>query len=353
MSRRIVYCITCNAKYDVSGVIPGSRFICKTCETTIRVPDLGDGFSDPLSESGPAQLEVMPEDLILGGGQPADGFRGLSFTKLVGTGNDFLLVDCMREGLEEPGEAARMLCDRRFGAGADGLLLLLPTEKATVRMRMFNPDGSEAEACGNGLRCLVKYAFDHGHVKSPDLEVETAAGVRRAEIRAVDGVVGSVRVGMGRPLTKPAEIPVQAEGDQALSVTVEAAGRPVTGTAVSMGNPHFVVFVPDVDAVEVETLGPALETHPIFPRRTNVEFVQVCSSTAVRQRTWERGAGETLACGSGACAACVAGSLLGKTERRVTVSLRGGELDVDWTDLGEVFLEGPAQELFTGLWCSS
>jgi len=352
MGRRILFCITCNAKYDVGAVAPGCRFLCRTCRTTIKVPELGVDFADPALETEPVDLEIMPADLIIGSGG-STGLDGLSFTKLNGTGNDFVLVDCIRESIDDPEEAARVLCDRRFGIGSDGLLLLLPAEGADVRMRMFNPDGREAEACGNGLRCLVKYACDHGHVSGRALTVETAGGPRLAEVRRTDGIVDTVRVGMGAPSTEPGKIPAEVPGNDTLGVAIEAGGTAVEGTLVSMGNPHCVVFVPDVDRADVETLGPAIENHPMFPNRTNVEFVQVVSPTLVRQRTWERGAGETLACGSGACAACVAGNLLGRTERNITVSLRGGDLQLDWSESGELFLDGPATEIFTGLWCHS
>jgi diaminopimelate epimerase len=295
----------------------------------------------------------MPEDLVVGTGSGSQRLEGLSFTKLVGTGNDFVLIDCLREKIADPSEISNLLCDRRFGVGADGLLLLFPSEESDFRMRMFNPDGSEAEACGNGLRCLVKYAFDHGHASGRVATVETAAGMRFAEVRRNGDIVESVRVGMGMPSTSTDEIPARLPEVNGHVASLEVEGRTIKGAAVSMGNPHFVIFVDDVDTAEVGVLGPALENHPAFPQRTNVEFVQVVSPTILRQRTWERGAGETLACGSGACAACVAGNLLEKTEKHVTIRLRGGDLDIEWTESGEVFLEGPALELFTGLWCNS
>jgi diaminopimelate epimerase len=299
------------------------------------------------------ELEIISEDLVLDSGGEGGEIQGLSFTKMVGTGNDFVLVDGFREVVTDPKWVATMLCDRRWGVGGDGLLLLLPDEGSSIRMRMFNPDGSEAEACGNGLRCLVKYDFDHGHASGRTLAVHTMAGPRQAEVALENDLVISVRVGMGHPSTRPADVPVEFDGEDALKVRIEAAGRTFEGTALSMGNPHFVIFVPDVDGVDVLTFGPAIENHPIFPSRTNVEFVQVVSTSEVRQRTWERGAGETLACGSGACAVCVAASTHGKTERKIQVRLRGGDLGLDWTESGEVFLEGPAREVYTGLWCDS
>ncbi|MHC4600532.1 MAG: diaminopimelate epimerase [Planctomycetota bacterium] len=353
MDRRIIYCFSCNAKYDVSAVAAGSRFLCKTCQTTIKVPQDPGAMKEPAAEAEPFDLEVISEDLVIESVEEGDEIQGLSFTKLVGTGNDFVLVDGFREVLEDPEATARTLCDRRWGVGGDGLLLLLPAGDSDIRMRMFNPDGSEAEACGNGLRCLVKYAFDHGHVSQRVLTVDTLAGLRTAEVTLEGDTVASVRVGMGSPSTLPADVPVAVEGDEALRIRLDAAGRSFEGTAVSMGNPHFVILVPDVDGVDLAAVGPAIEGHALFPKRTNVEFVEVVSREAVRQRTWERGAGETLACGSGACAVCVASSLHGKTERRIEVRLKGGELRLDWSESGEVFLEGPAKEVYTGLWCNS
>ncbi|MHC4779081.1 MAG: diaminopimelate epimerase [Planctomycetota bacterium] len=353
MDRRIIYCFSCNAKYDVSAVPADSRFLCKACQTTIKVP--GEGDTPPIvdAEEEPIDLDVISEDLIIEPLDDESDIQGLSFTKMVGTGNDFVLVDGFREVVENPETTSKAMCDRRWGAGGDGLLLLLPSGESDVRMRMFNPDGSEAEACGNGLRCLVKYAFDHGHVSGRLVTVETAAGVRVAEVIRENEVVSAVRVGMGLPSTRPADIPVNVEGEDTHGVRIEAAGRTFEGTAVSMGNPHFVVFVDDVEGMDVHVAGPAIENHPLFPNRTNVEFVQVLSPGKVLQRTWERGAGETLACGSGACAVCVASAIHGRTERKIEVGLRGGDLKLDWSEAGEVFLEGPAKEVFTGLWCSS
>lgn len=356
MGRWIIFCSSCNAKYDVSRVAPGARFLCKTCRIPVKVPLAGppdeNGLVDAVEEDLP-ELDVISEDLVINDGSPEEEIKGLSFTKMVGTGNDFILVDGFREIVEDEAETARILCDRRLGVGADGVLLLLPGEEGDVRMRMFNPDGSEAEACGNGLRCLVKYAFDHGHVSGKITVVETLAGLRMAEVHREGGVVTSVRVEMGAPVVDPAGVPVRDTASPFGRVRVEAGGRTFEGAAVSMGNPHFVIFVDDVDAMDLTAVGPAIENNPIFPNRTNVEFVEVVSSSRVRQRTWERGAGETLACGSGACATCVAGRLLSRTGAGVVVQLKGGDLLVDWEKSGEVFLEGPAEELFTGLWCRS
>jgi diaminopimelate epimerase len=356
MERRILFCTTCNAKFDVSSVGPGMRFLCKSCRTTIKVPDYF-GAGDPAPKDLPADaaaVEVISCDLIEEAPVGEDELAGLSFTKMVGTGNDFVVVDAFQQDLEQPSRAARSLCDRRFGVGADGLLLVLPPEEGgDVRMRFFNPDGSEAEMCGNGLRCLAKFAHLHGQVKGRVMAVETMAGLRLAEILLEGARVARVRIGLGLPALAPAEIPMLLEGDRAVDVPVEADGRTFRGTAVSLGNPHFVVFQPGVDALDLAVLGPPIEKHPLFPKRTNVEFVEVVTPSLVKQRTWERGAGETLACGTGAGAVCVAGTLLGKTEPRITVRLRGGDLQVERSESGEVFLEGPAEELYTGLWCPS
>jgi diaminopimelate epimerase len=217
-------------------------------------------------------------------------------------------------------------------------------------MRFFNPDGSEAEMCGNGLRCLAKYVHLHGQVKGRVMAVETPAGLRLAEILLEGDRVARVRIGLGPPVLEPSQVPILWEGDRALDVAVETDRGSFRGSAVSLGNPHFVVFHPDVDSVDLAAVGPRIETHPLFPKRTNVEFVQVLSPSLVKQRTWERGAGETQACGTGAGAVCAAGVLAGKTGSRITVQLRGGELQAERADSGEIFLEGPAEELFTGLW---
>ncbi|MCU0722690.1 MAG: diaminopimelate epimerase [Planctomycetes bacterium] len=356
MERRILFCITCNAKYDVTAVAPGSRFLCKACRTTIRIPEYFGEAGKTSRELRPEEKEAEPEvvsaDLVDAFAEAQDEIHGLSFTKMVGTGNDFVVVDACQEPLEDPARIARVLCDRRFGIGSDGLLLALPPEEGgDIRMRFFNPDGSEAEMCGNGLRCLAKYVHLHGQVKSRVMAVETKAGLRLAEILLDGDRVARVRIGLGQPVFEPSAVPVVADGDRAVDVPVESEGRSRRGTAVSLGNPHFVVLDPDVDALDLAAEGPWIETHPRFPRRTNVEFVQVVSRSIVKQRTWERGAGETLACGTGAGAVCAACHLLGKTDPRLTVRLRGGDLQVERSDSGEIFLEGPAEELFTGLWC--
>lgn len=276
------------------------------------------------------------------------------FIKMHGLGNDFVIMNFM---LGEPNrdwaKEARQICDRHFGVGADGLVLLLPSDQADFQMRIFNPDGSEAEMCGNAIRCVTRYVYERGLVSDTVVTVETGAGILVPEL--VLGDLGDensllVRVDMGNPVLAPDEIPVKAEGNQAVRQILSAVGEEITFTAVSMGNPHCVVFVPELDKVDFYKLGPAIETHPLFPRKTNVEFVQVVNPGEVKVRVWERGAGETLACGTGACAVGVAGSLNGLTERKVSVHLPGGKLDIEWADNGRVFMTGPAEAVFEGNW---
>ena len=275
----------------------------------------------------------------------------LPFAKMHGCANDYVVVDGIGERVPDPAALARAVCDRRRGVGSDGLLLALASQHADLRMRMFNPDGSEAEMCGNGLRCLVLFAISRGLVdRGTDLRIETGAGVLGATVHSLDGAWASIAVDMGAPRLDRAAIPMLGAPGEVIAEGLEVGGRTHTITAVSMGNPHVVVFVEDVDAAPLETLGPALERHAAFPRRTNVEFVQVLSRTAVRQRTWERGVGETLACGTGACAVAVAGVLTGRTEHEVTVHLSGGDLHVRWDEAGGVRMTGPAVEVFDGHW---
>jgi diaminopimelate epimerase len=275
----------------------------------------------------------------------------MRFTKMHGAGNDYVYVNGFEERIEEPAQVARRVSDRHFGIGADGLILILPSDRADVRMRMWNADGSEAEMCGNGIRCVAKYAYDRGIARKPTITAETGAGILTLQLfTGADGTVERVRVDMGRPRLTRAEIPMLGDTqdgrviDQPL-VVQEGTFRI---TCVSMGNPHCVIFVDDVKTFRVGEYGPLIEHHPIFPRRANVEFVQVISRTEVRQRTWERGSGETLACGTGASAVCVAGVLTGRTERRIVNHLSGGDLELEWADDGQLYMTGPAVEVFSG-----
>lgn len=274
----------------------------------------------------------------------------MRFAKMHGAGNDYVYVNGFAETVADPAALARAVSNRQFGIGSDGLILILPSEIADVRMRMFNADGSEAEMCGNGIRCVAKYAYDHGLVTNKDIRVETGAGVKPLQLftNAANKVEG-VRVNMGRPVLQRSRIPMTGpEAEQVVAESLAVLDRTFAITCVSMGNPHCVVFVDDVDAFPVELYGPAIENHPSFPRRINVEFVQVLSSGEVRQRTWERGAAETLACGTGASAVTVAGVLTGRTDRRLINHLRGGDLEMEWAEDGDIYMTGPAVQVFEG-----
>lgn len=274
----------------------------------------------------------------------------LKFTKMHGLGNDFIVVEGVTHSLPELewSEVAKGLCRRHFGVGADGLILILPSKVADFKMREFNPDGSEAEACGNGLRCFAKFVFEHGLTRRREIEVETLGGIVKPRLEVKGGKVVSVRVDMGPPRLKPEEIPAKVEGERAVEVPIEVEGEKVRATLVSMGNPHCVLFLERVDDAPVHLLGPRLEHHPLFPNRTNVEFVEVVSPSELRMRVWERGVGETLACGTGACASLVAASITGRAERRAVVHLLGGDLAVEWAKDGHLYLEGPSEEVFRG-----
>lgn len=274
----------------------------------------------------------------------------MKFTKMHGAGNDYVYIDGAAEAIDDPAALARAVSDRNFGIGGDGLILILPSAVADVRMRIFNPDGSEAEMCGNGLRCVAKYAYDHGLVPRLTMTVETGAGLLPVELFANPaGRVERVRVNMGRPRLTRGEIPMAGPAaEQVIDDELTVLDRIFRITCVSMGNPHCVIFVDDVATFPVALYGAAIENHPLFPRRTNVEFVQVLSPGEVRQRTWERGAGETLACGTGASAVTVAGLLTGRTGGRLLNHLAGGDLELAWDGSGEVFMTGPAAEVFTG-----
>jgi diaminopimelate epimerase len=271
-----------------------------------------------------------------------------------GCGNDYVYVDGFHHRVDDPVSMAKAVSDRRFGVGSDGLILVLPSRVADVRMRMWNADGSEAEMCGNGVRCVAKFAYERGLApRRGHLTAETGAGVLGLDLAVKDGAVEAVTVDMGRPRLERAEIPMEGPPGRVLDEPIEAEGRTFRITAVSMGNPHAVTFVDDVASLDVARYGPAIERHPSFPRRTNVEFVEVLSRSEVVQRTWERGAGETWACGTGACAVAVAGALTGRTARDVLVHLRGGDLRIEWLPDdrgGHVRKTGPAVTVFDGEW---
>lgn len=274
----------------------------------------------------------------------------MKFTKMHGTGNDYIYVNGFEEKLENPSEAAVKLSDRRFGIGSDGLILILPSDVADCRMEMFNADGSIGKMCGNGIRCVAKYVYDRGLVKKDVLRVETRSGVKTLQLRVEDGKVASVRVNMGQPELDPEKIPVLFSKDRMVDEEVYTpSGNVWRVTCVSMGNPHAVIFVDDVEGVNLPAIGPEMEKHAMFPERANIEFAQVTGPHEVQMRVWERGSGETLACGTGACACAVASVLTGKTDRDVTVHLRGGDLHIFWDpDTDDVYMEGPAAFIFDG-----
>lgn len=275
----------------------------------------------------------------------------MQFTKMQGAGNDYVYVDCFRETLPaDPAVVAQQVSDRHFGIGGDGLILICPSEVADARMRMFNADGSEAEMCGNGIRCVAKYVYDHGIARRPTLKLETGAGIKTVDLEVADGVARRVRVDMGEPILQSQCIPTTLPGDPVVNVALGIDGRLLAVTCVSMGNPHCVSFVERLSDDWVLGVGPKVETDPHFPRRVNAEFVEVLSPAEVRMRVWERGSGETLACGTGACAVCVAGVLSGRTGRKVLVHLLGGDLELEWGANNHVYMTGPAEEVFSGEW---
>ena len=277
----------------------------------------------------------------------------MRFTKMQGCGNDYIYLNCFELPLpKDPAELARKMSDRHFGIGGDGLILICPSNSgADAWMRMFNADGSESEMCGNGLRCVAKYVHDHGIRKADKLRIQTGRGILTVDLEIKAGKVERATVNMGKPILEGAMIPTKLIGNPPVEVPLAVAGQNLHVTAVSMGNPHCVTFVEKATDDLVLGLGPKIENSPQFPARTNVEFIEVLSPTEVRQRTWERGSGETLACGTGASAVCVAGVLTGRTKRKIINHLRGGDLELEWRESdGCVYKTGPAVEVFSGDW---
>jgi diaminopimelate epimerase len=273
----------------------------------------------------------------------------MKFTKMHGAGNDYVYVDCFVETL--PRDIPRLavaVSDRHTGIGADGLILICPSEKGDARMRMFNADGSESEMCGNGVRCVAKYVYDHGIARKDQLQIETGRGILQLDLETAHGKVERVRVNMGAPILEGAKIPTTLPGDPPIGQRLSAAGREFDVTCVSMGNPHCVTFVDRLSDDWVLGVGPEIERHPAFPRRVNAEFIQIVSPREFHMRVWERGSGETQACGTGACASAVAGVLMKLTERRALAHLPGGDLELEWAEGGDVYLTGPAVEVFSG-----
>jgi diaminopimelate epimerase len=276
----------------------------------------------------------------------------MKFTKMHGIGNDYVYVETFSQPAPmDPARLAVTISDRHFGVGSDGLILIMPSNVADARMRMFNADGSEGEMCGNGVRCVAKYLYDHGLARKDRVTVETGRGLLALDLEIEGGSVRRVRVDMGAPIVKATEIPTLLSGEPPVDAPIRIDDRTLAATAVSMGNPHAVIFVDDVGRFPLETLGPKLEHHPMFPRRVNVHIVDLVGPREVRMRTWERGSGITLACGTGACAVCVAGVLTGRTGRQILAHLPGGDLELEWPDRrASVFMTGPATEVFSGEW---
>lgn len=270
------------------------------------------------------------------------------FTKMHGLGNDFILIDPPEAPKYDCAALAQRLCDRHTGIGADGLLIVAQSARCDLRMRIFNPDGSEAEMCGNGIRCFAKYAYERGLVQSTSFTVETLAGQMKPEIMFEGGEISGVRVNMGKPGLNRGDVPMLGTAGRVINEPVSTKQGPFRVTALSMGVPHAVVFVDAIDDAMIALVGPQIESHPSFPQRTNVTFVRAADSRVLEMRTWERGAGYTLACGTGACAAAVAGFLNGLTGRRVTARLKLGDLHIEYGADETVFMTGPAKESFVG-----
>ncbi len=275
----------------------------------------------------------------------------MKFYKAHGCGNDYIYFNCLRHRLgKDPEKLAPILCDRHRGIGADGIIMALPSKKAHVRMQMYNVDGSQAEMCGNGLRGFVKLVHDHNWIRRKNpLRVETGAGILETTLFPDShGKVLCVRIDLGRPITHGPDIPVRINRDTVLDYPVKISGKTFHITCISMGNPHCIIYVKNVRNFDVAMYGPLLEHHSLFPNRTNVEFVEIVSPVEVIQRTWERGCGETLACGTGAAAVCAAGTLKGVTHEKLLIHLLGGDLNLDWSNRNRMFLKGPATEIFQG-----
>ncbi|PYG86664.1 diaminopimelate epimerase [Ruminiclostridium sufflavum DSM 19573] len=273
----------------------------------------------------------------------------MKFTKMQGLGNDYIYVDCTQKIIDNPSETAKIISDRHFGIGSDGLVLILLSDKADFRMRMFNSDGSEAEMCGNAIRCVGKYVFDNKLTDKATITIETLAGTKVLQLKIEDERAVLARVDMGEPILTPREIPVDSNKDSFVSEPVEIEGRIYEVTAVSMGNPHAISYVEDVIKFPLYEVGPKMETHKLFPRKVNAEFVQVVDRKTLKMRVWERGAGETLACGTGACATLVASVLNGVADREATIKLLGGDLLIEWSEKdNHVYMTGPAVKVFDG-----
>jgi len=277
----------------------------------------------------------------------------MRFTKMHGLGNDYVYVNCFEEKVRDAPALARAVSDRHRGVGSDGLILICPSDRADVRMEMYNADGSRGQMCGNGIRCLAKYAYEHGLVRRTPVRVETDAGILTLDLSLEGDRVRQVRVNMGRPRLDPADLPTTLSANQMVDHPMDVRGRILPMTCVSMGNPHAVLFVESLDLIDLPRDGAILENHPVFPERCNVHFARVNGRSDVTMVSWERGSGATQACGTGASAVCVAGVLTNRTDRRVLVHLPGGDLSIEWSEADDcVYMTGPAEEVFTGDWPS-
>ena len=276
----------------------------------------------------------------------------MKFTKMQGIGNDYVYVNCLQETIENPSELAKKISDRHYGVGSDGLIMINPSDKADFEMEMYNADGSRGEMCGNGIRCVAKYVYDYGLTDKTSISVETLAGIKYLDLTVEDGKVVLVKVDMGKPMLRPEEVPVVSEKEEVIDEPITVDGQEYRMTCVSMGNPHAVVFIDqDVKEFPLETVGVKFENHERFPKRVNTEFVNVLDRHTAQMRGWERGSGETLACGTGACAVAVACALNGLTEDEVTVKLLGGDLQIKWDrEKNTVYMTGPAEVVFDGEW---
>ena len=273
----------------------------------------------------------------------------MKFTKMQGVGNDYVYVNCFKETIENPPEMAKKVSNRNFGIGSDGLIMINPSDVADFEMEMYNADGSRSEMCGNGIRCVGKYVYDYGLTEKEHISVETLAGIKYLDLTVEDGKVKLVKVDMGSPELVPENIPIVADGNRVIDEPINVNGTEYRMTGVSMGNPHAVVYVEDVKGLDIETIGPAFENHERFPNRVNTEFVKVLDRNTVEMRVWERGSGETMACGTGACAVAVACILNGFTEDKVTVKLLGGDLQIEWDkEADKIYMTGPAEVSFDG-----
>ena len=275
----------------------------------------------------------------------------MKFTKMHGIGNDYVYVNCFEETVEDPAAVARFVSDRHFGIGSDGLILIKPSEAADCEMDMYNLDGSQGAMCGNGIRCVAKYAYDYGIVHKTQISVATRSGIKYLDLTVKDGKVSQVKVNMGAPILTASQIPVVSEKEEVINEPLEVNGETYYITAVSMGNPHAIVYMTDVDHLDIEKIGPSFENHVAFPDRVNTEFVEVLDEHTVKMRVWERGSGETLACGTGACAVAVAPILNERVDgdKPVTVKLLGGDLEIYWNRQENlVYMTGPATTVFDG-----